>query len=356
MITVSLCMIVKDEEAVLGRCLDSVRDLVDEIIVADTGSHDATKQVAARYTDRIYDFAWQDDFSAARNFSFSKATKEFVMWLDADDVLEDAGRAAFLRLKERPLDDVDVVMMRYHTAFDETGKPVFSYYRERLIRRSIPHQWQGRVHEAVVHSGRVFYEECAAVTHRSVKTSYNDRNLRIYEKQAQTEALCPRDQFYYGRELYYHKHYERAVKVLEQFLADGNGWMENNIEACKILSYCFQSLGDPLSAQKSLLHSFLYDAPRAELCCEIGSLFLKISDYRTAIFWFELARALPRTDKNGAFVSEDCHGYLPCIQLCVCYDRLGDTEKAREYNRLAGTYRPLSPAYLHNLSYFADKD
>ena len=77
MVTISLCMIVKNEEKVLARCLDSVADLVDEIIIVDTGSSDATKEIASRYTDQVYDFAWQDDFAAARNFSFSKASMDY---------------------------------------------------------------------------------------------------------------------------------------------------------------------------------------------------------------------------------------------------------------------------------------
>ena len=78
MITISLCMIVKNEERILARCLDSVKDLVDEIIIVDTGSADATKRIAAEYTDKIYDFTWIDDFSAARNFAFSKATGDYI--------------------------------------------------------------------------------------------------------------------------------------------------------------------------------------------------------------------------------------------------------------------------------------
>ncbi len=355
MATVSLCMIVKDEAAVLGRCLDSICDTVDEIIIVDTGSTDATKDIASRYTDRIFDFKWIDDFSAARNYSFSKATMEFVMWLDADDVLRPKDREAFLQLKKSALEDADVIMMRYNTAFDETGAPVFTYYRERMIRRSIAFHWVGRVHEAIVHSGRVKYMDNIAVTHLSVKTVYSDRNLRIYEKQAKEESLSPRDQFYYGRELYYHRHYDRAIHVLSDFVGRQNGWLENNIEACKILAYCYMETDNPYYALGALLMSFVFDAPRAEICCDIGNLFLFWQQYRTAVFWFELALELPRNDENGAFVSEDCHGYLPCIQLCVCYDHLGEYEKAREYNRRAGSYRPLSPAYLENLKYFEKK-
>ena len=63
MITISLCMIVKNEEKVLARCLDSIADLMDEIIIVDTGSSDNTKEIAKKYTDKIYDFAWIDDLS-----------------------------------------------------------------------------------------------------------------------------------------------------------------------------------------------------------------------------------------------------------------------------------------------------
>ena len=85
MITISLCMIVKNEEAVIARCLDSVKDLVDEINIVDTGSTDNTKEIVQQYTKRPFDFEWIDDFAAARNFSFQQATKDFILWLDADD-------------------------------------------------------------------------------------------------------------------------------------------------------------------------------------------------------------------------------------------------------------------------------
>ena len=98
MATISLCMIVKDEQAVLGRCLDSVQGIVDEIIVVDTGSSDCTKEIAAAY-GKVQDFEWCDDFSAARNFSFAQATLDYILWLDADDVIEPEDREKFLQLK-----------------------------------------------------------------------------------------------------------------------------------------------------------------------------------------------------------------------------------------------------------------
>ena len=231
--TISLCMIVRNEEKVLARCLESVRGCVDEIVIVDTGSSDATKEIAARYTDRIYDFEWIDDFSAARNYAFEQATGDYLLWLDADDVLLPTDAAALRRYKDEQLAGCDVVMLRYNTAFDELGRPTFFFYRERLIRRTLPHRWVGRVHEVVVHSGAVAYAEIA-VTHKSVQAVYGDRNLRIYEKQiADGETLSPRELFYYGRELYYHGRYDDAQRVLLSFWAPARVfWKTVSTPAC----------------------------------------------------------------------------------------------------------------------------
>lgn len=75
MIEISLCMIVKNEEKILARCLDSVADLVDEIVIVDTGSTDATKKIAANYTDKIYDFTWVDDFRQREILLFLRQKK-----------------------------------------------------------------------------------------------------------------------------------------------------------------------------------------------------------------------------------------------------------------------------------------
>src|SRR3989344_295540 len=85
--TLSLCMITKNEEQFLEQCLNSVKELVDEIIIVDTGSTDKTKEIASKFTDKIYDFQWCDDFSAARNESLKYATQDWILVLDADEVI-----------------------------------------------------------------------------------------------------------------------------------------------------------------------------------------------------------------------------------------------------------------------------
>ena len=352
MVSVSLCMIVKNEEDVLARCLESAADLVEEIVIVDTGSTDSTREIAARFTGQVYDFPWRDDFAAARNESFARASMDYCLWLDADDVLLEADREAFLKLKETLDPAVNVVMAPYHVGFDGSGRVTFSYYRERLIKNRAGMRWEGAVHETVAPVGRIVYGDFA-VTHRKTRPSDPDRNLRIYEAQlAAGRELDPRQRFYYGRELYYHRRWEDALAVFRQFLAEGRGWLENNLDACCHCAYCLEALDRPDEALEALFRTFSYDRPRAETCCEIGRWFFQRERYGQAVYWYAMALACPRDDRRGGFVSPDCYGYLPCIQLCVCHSRLGDLKRAELYNELAAACKPDDPSVIHNRAWF----
>lgn len=350
--TVSLCMIVKDEEMHIARCLDSIAELVDEIIIVDTGSSDRTVEIVSDYTSKIFSYPWKDDFSDARNFSFSKASMDYCMWMDADDILEETQKEKFLQLKRTLAPETDMVMMKYHTSFDETGNPSFSYFRERWIRNCPQYRWIGAVHEVIPPSGNIVYSEIA-ICHKKMKAGDPDRNLNIYRKLiAEGAYLDPRQQYYYGRELYYHKQYKEAVLVLEQFLSAEGGWTENKIEACSVCADCYSRLGQEESALNTLLRSMSFDLPRAELCCEIGKYFMEHGNYHHAVYWYETALSRPKNNGLGGFVLPDCYDYVPYLQLCVCFDKLGDRKKAEEYNKQAGACKPYSKAYLYNKRYF----
>ncbi len=350
--TISLCMIVKNEEMHIARCLDSIAELVDEIIIVDTGSTDRTVEIASAYTSKVYSYPWTDDFSDARNYSFSKASMDYCMWMDADDIMEKTERDKFLQLKKSLLPDTDIVMMKYHTAFDENGRPSFSYFRERWIRNSSKYCWVGAVHEVIPPSGKVIYSDIA-ICHKKINAKDPDRNLKIYQKMlSDGKTLDARQQYYYGRELYYHKQYEEAVSVFEQFLQSADGWVENKIEACSICANCYEQLGRENSALMTLLRSMSFDLPRAELCCDIGKYFLKHGNYRNAVYWYETALHTQKDEYSGGFVLPDCYDYIPLLQLCVCYDKMGDRQKAKEYNERAGLCKPYSKAYLYNKDYF----
>lgn len=353
MSTLSLCMIVKNEEDVLARCLTCIKEIADEIIIIDTGSTDKTKEIAAQFTDKLYDFPWCNDFAKARNYSFSKATMDYIMWLDADDILTHMDQDLLKNLKNTLSPDIDMVMIKYDVDFDRQDNPTFSYYRERIFKRSMNYQWIGEIHEVIPKRGNVIHQEIS-IRHKKLKANEPGRNLNIFETMIKdNKKLDPRQQYYYARELLYNQRYDEAIQRFLQFLEERNGWIENSISACKDLAMCYYIKGEPIKALESLLKSLTFDEPRAEICCEIGKDFFNKGQFETAIFWYRTASFCKLDEKSGAFCQVDCYGYIPFIQMCVCYDRLGDKKKAMEYNEKAGRIKPEDSSYLFNKDYFA---
>jgi len=352
LITLSLCMIVKNEEAVLERILKPMSLAADQIIIMDTGSTDRTREIARRYTQEVYDYPWKDDFSAARNAACEKAVMDYWMWLDADDTVSPETVRELIKLKEELDPSTDVVMMKYATGFDSKGRTTFSYYRERLLKNHHGFTWRGRVHEAVTPTGQIIYTDIE-IRHKKEGEGDKDRNLRIYEAMLKDgEALEPRHQFYYARELYYHGRYEDAIQALEGFLKEPEAWIENKIDACLHLAYCHEKLGRQEDAMKALTESFAYDKPRGEACCELGKLKMDTGKLSEAVYWYEQALSLDPDEQSGAFVQKDCYGYLPSIQLCVCHDRLGDHRRAYYYHQKSQKFKPDSEAVKLNQAYF----
>ena len=347
--TLGLCMIVKDEESVLARCLQSASGIFDHIAVADTGSKDDTKEIASKYADVVADFLWQDDFAAARNFSFSLSKADYIMWLDADDVLLPGDRAALLSLKEKLDGTVDAYMLPYRMGEE---RDALLYYRERIVRRACGFLWTGAVHEVIPVSGKIEYAD-AVVTHKKPQgRRATCRNLCIYAKQfSRGKTPDERQKFYFARELKDNGLYDTAASAYEWFLR-GDGWIENKICACRDLAACYKALGRRRKSLVALFKSFEYAPPRPEICCDLGAAFFEEGDFRQAIFWYKLALNEKADAKAGGFVLPDCSGFLPCIWLAVCYDKLGEYERAAAYNALAGQYKPSDKSYLHNKLYF----
>ncbi|OGO84342.1 MAG: hypothetical protein A2Y24_06960 [Clostridiales bacterium GWE2_32_10] len=351
MVTVSLCMIVKNEEDVLYRCLKSVHDIVDEIIIVDTGSIDKTKEIAKEFNSKIYDFEWIDDFSAARNNSFSKATMEYILWLDADDVLLEDDRVKLKQLKEDIDTSIDAVMMKYNYAFDEFDNVSLCFYRERLVKRSKKPKWHDPIHEFIGIDGNIINSDIC-VTHKRVHND-SDRNLRIFEKMiSEGKILSSRNLFYYAKELYYHDKHDDAIEYFNRFIDSKESWIEDIINACYHLSICYSVKKDRQSMLKTLLKSLEYDLPRAEICCQLGNYYIDEENYNNAIFWYEIATTLKKPENNWGFILEDCWGFIPNIQLCVCHYKIGNIEKSIEYNDKAALYKQNSSAVIYNKNFF----
>ena len=228
----------------------------------------------------------------------------------------------------------------FHPKADEVAKLYPEHYI-KVVNEASKHWTDGLMDKAIEGRYNVLYEGTG-------------RKIRIFENMiANGKELDPRQQFYYARELYYNKRYEDAINTFNNFLDSGKGWVENCINACQDLSYCYYAISESKKALNACFRSFEFDEPRAEICCDIGKYFLDREQYNQAIFWYELALTRKINESSGGFILLDCYNFTPYIQLCLCYFRIGDIKKSKEYNEKAAFIKPNDPAVVYNNKFFA---
>ncbi len=353
MLTISLCMIVRNAQCTIERCLDSVQHIVDEINIIDTGSTDRTKDIVQSYTSRIYDFPWCDHFAKARNFSFQQATKDYILWLDAEDVMTQEDQHKLSQLKHSLYPSVDAVTMDYYLTLDQDGVVECSERKYRLVKRANHFQWEGAVHENLKVSGQLYHSDIA-VTHLPVKKDIH-RPIRIYEGLIREgHSLSARDIFYYANELKQHQRYVEAINQYHLFLDSDIGTTDDRIEACLHVGECYRRLHDDQQAQQAILQSFLYDRPKPEACCRMGQFFMEQSKHKEAIYWY--SQALQQAPVYSMTIQKRCYStWLPHLQLSLLYRELRLFENAYQHNLEAQKWKPNHPEIKDNEKYLRNQ-
>lgn len=333
MITISLCMIVKNEERVLRRCLDSVADLVEELIIVDTGSTDNTMEIAASYPNaKLYQFAWIDDFSAARNFAFSKATKEYIYSADADEVLDEENRERFRMLKQALLPEIEIVQMKYGNQlqfgtvynFDEE-------YRPKLFKRLRSFQWQEAIHETV-NLNPVVFDSDVVITHMP-EQSHAGRDFKAFERLTEKgERLSKRLHNMYAKELFIAGEapdFKRARLFFEGSAADTARDEEEVKEACLVAAAAARREQDTVAFFKYAM-KVVAAGGCSEICRELGDFYIEASDYEEAAIWYYNA-----CYETEPVLTNKAAGREVLDKLAECYEKMGLTEEALAYRREA---------------------
>lgn len=345
MITISLCMIVKNEEYVLERCLNCVKDIVDEIIIIDTGSTDKTKEIAKKWTPYVYDFEWIDDFSAARNTSFSYATKEYIFWLDADDILTLKDQEKMKQLKKTLSSEIDAVHMKYEVAFNKDNQCIASTYRMRLIKRDKFFKWIGFIHENLV-----LLEELKEsnnmlsniiITHKKEYIKNSNRNIKIYENALKKGySFNIFDIFNYARECQVHKKYKTAIKYYEKCKDNFELSLHNRLFVYHQLATCYYMIEDLDKEHEITLKSFDLDIPYPPFCCRMGEYFIKNNNLNAAIYWYKIAHQPDVLHSNLLSIDQPIYRtILPCEQLIWCYKQLKNDKEAQKYISYLQNYK-----------------
>ena len=332
MVTISLCMIVKNEEKILRRCLDSIKGLMDEIIIVDTGSTDNTRKIAEQYTEKVYDFEWIHDFSAARNFAFSKASCDYIYSADADEVVDKENYERFRQLKETLLPEIEIVQMYYGNQL--SFGTIYNFDRElrpKLFKRLRTFVWEESIHEAV-RICPVIYDSEITITHLP-ENSHAGRDLEAFRRQTQEEQrLSARLQNIYAKELFISGADEDFLKAEEYFTREADTddlSMEQLKEAVCVIVKAARLRKDYLKMYRYAMKDIASEGV-SEVCFELGEYYYEAGIYEEAAMWYYNA-----FHETESILNIHCSGDLPLMRLSLCYVKLGQKEQASEYEKMA---------------------
>lgn len=347
MTTFSLCMIVKNESAVLRRCLASIADIMDEIIIVDTGSTDNTREIAAEYTDKIYDYTWINDFADARNFAFSKASMDYIYSADADEVLDEVNRQRLIQLKAAILPEIEIVQMYYVTPPEyNTTSNFIKEYRPKLYKRLRTFTWIDAVHETV-RLDPVIYDSDIEILHLP-QNLHSGRDFGIFRSVCEKEGkLSAKLHAMYAKELFISggdEDFVQAEDIFTHTLSQPDATEDMLKEAICVLCHLKRITGQT-DAFFSLAFKLMPDAICSEISYEIGCYFMEKEDYMEAIQWFETAAC-----RSQAIIDIRRNGKLPLEALSQCHRTIA--EKIREENP-EDEY--LYQTYMETAQTYADK-
>jgi len=213
MCRLSLAMIVKNEEKHIARCLDSIRGIVDEIIVVDTGSTDKTKELAMSYGASVYDFEWINDFSAARNFSITKSTGDWNLFLDADEYITNDCSDAIRRFIKNNRAIGKITLTDYFYDGDELQKKIS--HISRLAPKSV--FFEGKIHEQLCSDLPRINVDIEVSHDGYLEEGKYDRNLPILYSELQSDPQNPYILYQIARTLFASKKYAEADQYFKAF-------------------------------------------------------------------------------------------------------------------------------------------
>ena len=348
--TIGLAMIVHNDQDHLAQCLESVKGQVQEMVIVDIGSTDETKAIARQYTDKVFEFSWDDDFSAARNFSIDQLTTSWVLIMNADERLEETTSSLERLLTQHP--DTDAFYLNiYQNAPDQETEDTFPDLR--LFRRDPDYRFKGRVYETLQLPAA---SKCLNVTkpviHRistpeSLSRAKRERNLDILQRMDSESSLV---HYAMGLELFHLKRYEEALPHLQKAL---NSTQSDDILRMVLIRYlirCLNALGKHAEAIGICIRETKRYPDYCDLHFEGGVIFEGKAEYPLAIKWFMKAVEYPRP-APGYFHTVGTESFLSLYHLGFCHEMKKEYPKAEEYYQQAITanphfYKPLQRLFL----------
>lgn len=290
--TISLCMIVKNEAEQLSRCLESVKDLVEEIIIVDTGSTDNTIKIAEAYGAKTFHHPWMDNFSEARNFALKHATCDWILSLDADEELK---KEDINLVKEVIKNDgVDGVRCIIHSTSKSTTALTKSYF-PRLFRNGRGIYYEGTVHERPIIAGKTLASNIRIIHHgyaldKNKMTAKLSAYTHLLQKQLKAEPDNPTTHFYLAKTYYIQELHELALregKEVIKLLPDGIIKVRPELEIYLILACTLFETGNPQAAEEMFLKAFELKPNYIDPPFFLGKMYFSMKRYEDSALYLQ---------------------------------------------------------------------
>lgn len=337
---ISLCMIVKNEEKNLQNCLMAVTPFINEIVIVDTGSTDNTKEVARKFTDKIYNFKWCDDFSKARNFSIEMASNDWILILDADEVINNFDSNSILKFinNDKNFNTVGRIEI---INFLENNKIVTERV-SRLFNKNYFH-YEGIIHEQIT--------ALNAVTHSSIpvnikvdhfgytkelveKTNKITRNIKLLKKAVENNFEDSYYHYQLGKTYYLDKQHIKALYSFQRAIKymDGiNYYYSEDL----IVSYGYSLLNTENFSKALELEKYdMYYGASADFNFLMGLIYMNNGKFKDSIKTF--LKCIDIKECKG----EGTNSYLAYYNIGVIYECLNLKDKSVEYYKMCKDYKP----------------
>lgn len=339
MTPISVCIITKNEAENLQKCLESLQPYPFEIVVVDTGSTDDTIETARRYTDRIFEFQWIDDFSAARNFAASCASHDLLFPIDSDEILTPFSWAQLqAAVTAHPKSVGKVRRLDYYET--DSGRSCYDVMIERLYDRRY-YQYRGIIHEALVPIANISYTSYEApivIDHAGYLGTAEqlrekaERNLNLLIKEIEKAPDDPYLYFQTAQSYLLMRDHETACTYFQAAIergpspsADYTRMLVNNY------GHCLLDLDRPAEAVPLLSYYEHFDDCMDYLCM-VGLVYMMIGQPLRALPEFVKAISAPVRDSIDPRSPSYYVGYL--------YEFFGQTDIARTHYQNCGDYAP----------------
>jgi len=354
MSTIGLCMIVKDEQKVLEQCIESVKSIVDEYFIVDTGSTDGTKEIIKKY-GKVFEIPFVD-YVTTKNEALKLCTSDYILFMDSDEVVTE-GLQFLKEHADTGTNCVDGFIVE--GLFD--GVAAQSYVRARLWKNSGDWKFAGPfVHEVLVSSGNstTMTDHRIKILHTHAHKTQESNNIKfrgyvdLLKRYLEEHPKDGRALFYLGRTYKDLGQWLDAIEFYRKYLELNVNFRDEKWQAAYDEAVCWKQLGEYNQVFKACDLAESIDPQRADVHTLRGDIYYGLQEWNEAVKWFEKAASLPVPTDVVLFLNPREHFETPLDRLVLITDKLKDYRKCHFYSkRLADKLSKPDTRIVNNLTW-----